>query len=115
MTNNSESRRPSDRSFISPAGTADEQQITLRSPAELADALPYMLGFHPSDSLVMVAVHGEGGGFGGRLRVGMPNGRTPPDRSPTASSAAANGAASSPTASSSTSARSRAGRRAARG
>ncbi|MFJ9943794.1 DUF4192 domain-containing protein [Streptomyces erythrochromogenes] len=72
MTNSSESRRPSDRSFISPAGTADEPQITLRSPAELADALPYMLGFHPSDSLVMVAVHGEGGRFGGRLRVGIP-------------------------------------------
>lgn len=31
-----------------------------------------MLGFHPSDSLVMVAVHGEAGRFGGRLRVGIP-------------------------------------------
>ncbi|MDJ0381933.1 DUF4192 domain-containing protein [Streptomyces sp. G-G2] len=49
-----------------------DAQITLRSPAELADALPYMLGFHPTDSLVMVAVHGEGGRFGGRLRVGIP-------------------------------------------
>ncbi|MEV8535440.1 DUF4192 domain-containing protein [Streptomyces sp. NPDC051211] len=50
----------------------DGPQITLRSPAELADALPYMVGFHPNDSLVMVAVHGEGGRFGGRLRVGLP-------------------------------------------
>ncbi|WP_079273286.1 DUF4192 domain-containing protein [Streptomyces sp. TN58] len=73
MTNNNASRRPSDRSSsTSPAATAYEPQITLRSPAELADALPYMLGFHPSDSLVMVAVHGEGGRFGGRLRVGIP-------------------------------------------
>ncbi|MFB7265385.1 DUF4192 domain-containing protein [Streptomyces nojiriensis] len=73
MTNNHESRTPSDRPSISPAGAATGPQITLRSPAELADALPYMLGFHPTDSLVMVAVHGEGGRFGGRLRVGIPS------------------------------------------
>lgn len=72
MTNNSESRTPSDRPSTSTAGSATDPRITLRSPAELADALPYMLGFHPTDSLVMVAVHGEGGRFGGRLRVGIP-------------------------------------------
>ncbi|MFJ3925102.1 DUF4192 domain-containing protein [Streptomyces sp. NPDC090022] len=55
-----------------PSGPSTDPQITLRSPAELADALPYMVGFHPTDSLVMVAVHGEGGRFGGRLRVGIP-------------------------------------------
>ncbi|MFI5866276.1 DUF4192 domain-containing protein [Streptomyces sp. NPDC051546] len=54
------------------SGGVDASRITLRSPAELADALPYMLGFHPTDSLVMVAVHGEAGRFGGRLRVGIP-------------------------------------------
>ncbi|KIF05195.1 hypothetical protein PL81_14515, partial [Streptomyces sp. RSD-27] len=57
---------------MSPAGASDAPEITLRSPAELADALPYMLGFHPTDSLVMVAVHGASGRFGGRLRVGIP-------------------------------------------
>ncbi|MYQ81637.1 hypothetical protein GTW64_31490 [Streptomyces sp. SID4923] len=31
-------------------GPSEEQQITLRGPAELADALPYLMGFHPSDS-----------------------------------------------------------------
>ncbi|MCM9082300.1 DUF4192 domain-containing protein [Streptomyces spororaveus] len=76
MTNNHEARTPSDRPSVSPdgaaTGPATGPQITLRSPAELADALPYMLGFHPTDSLVMVAVHGEGGRFGGRLRVGIP-------------------------------------------
>ncbi|MBT2455879.1 DUF4192 domain-containing protein [Streptomyces sp. ISL-86] len=73
MTKNHESRIPSGgASKGSPSGSATEPQITLRSPAELADALPYMLGFHPTDSLVMVAVHGEGGRFGGRLRVGIP-------------------------------------------
>ncbi|MER5780709.1 DUF4192 domain-containing protein [Streptomyces mobaraensis] len=46
--------------------------VTLRSPAELADALPYLLGFHPNDSIVLVALHGEGRRFGGRLRLGIP-------------------------------------------
>lgn len=56
-----------------PTGPADEQQqITLRGPAELADALPYMLGFHPTDSIVLVALHGGRGRFGGRLRLGIP-------------------------------------------
>ncbi|MFD9970982.1 DUF4192 family protein [Streptomyces sp. NPDC059011] len=57
-----------------PTGPADgeQQQITLRSPAELVDALPYMLGFHPTDSIVLVALHGRRGRFGGRLRLGIP-------------------------------------------
>ncbi|MFF0436370.1 DUF4192 domain-containing protein [Streptomyces sp. NPDC004327] len=53
-------------------GSSAAQQITLRGPAELADALPFMLGFHPSDSVVLVALHGERGRFGGRVRVGIP-------------------------------------------
>ncbi|MFF0482103.1 DUF4192 domain-containing protein [Streptomyces sp. NPDC004435] len=48
------------------------RQITLRSPAELADALPFVLGFHPTDSVVLVALHGANGRFGGRIRVGIP-------------------------------------------
>ncbi|MFI2779179.1 DUF4192 domain-containing protein [Streptomyces sp. ALB3] len=54
-------------------GPSDAQQITLRGPAELADALPYLLGFHPDDSVVMVALHGGRGRFGGRLRMGIPH------------------------------------------
>ncbi|MET9362402.1 DUF4192 domain-containing protein [Streptomyces sp. NPDC006632] len=46
--------------------------MTLRGPAELADALPYLLGFHPTDSAVLVALHGKSGRFGGRVRVGLP-------------------------------------------
>lgn len=53
-------------------GTTETQQITLRGPAELADALPFMLGFHPNDSVVLVALHGEHGRFGGRVRLGIP-------------------------------------------
>ncbi|WP_418959537.1 DUF4192 domain-containing protein [Streptomyces tritici] len=58
-------------------GPADQHQITLRGPAELADALPFVLGFHPTDSVVLVALHGERGRFGGRLRLGIP--RSPVD------------------------------------
>ncbi|MGD9483967.1 DUF4192 domain-containing protein [Streptomyces sp. TRM70308] len=50
-----------------------EPHVTLRGPGELADALPYLLGYHPDDSIVVVAVHGEAGRFGGRIRVGIPS------------------------------------------
>ncbi|MFE9626101.1 DUF4192 domain-containing protein [Streptomyces sp. NPDC006527] len=54
------------------AGTA--HQVTLRTPAELADALPYLLGYRPEDSIVLVALHDRGGRgrFGGRARLGIP-------------------------------------------
>ncbi|MGW2118825.1 DUF4192 domain-containing protein, partial [Streptomyces zhihengii] len=64
------------------SGRPDAQQITLRSPAELADALPYMMGFQPSDSIVLVALHGRRGRFGGRVRLGIP--RSPAEWSPVA-------------------------------
>ncbi|MFG3589279.1 DUF4192 domain-containing protein [Streptomyces sp. NPDC047990] len=49
-------------------------RITLRTPAELADALPYLLGYRPEDSIVLAALHdGERRGrFGGRARLGIP-------------------------------------------
>ncbi|WP_042173014.1 DUF4192 domain-containing protein [Streptomyces sp. NBRC 110035] len=51
-----------------------EQQVTLRTPAELADALPYLLGYHPEDSIVLVALYDKDGRgrFGGRARLGIP-------------------------------------------
>lgn len=56
---------------------AHDSQVTLRTPAELADALPYLLGYRPEDSMVLVALHDrEGGGrFGGRARLGIPASR----------------------------------------
>ncbi|MFH8765322.1 DUF4192 domain-containing protein [Streptomyces althioticus] len=52
----------------------DPQQVTLRTPAELADAVPYLLGYRPEDSMVLVSLHdtGERGRFGGRARLGIP-------------------------------------------
>ncbi|MBT2387754.1 DUF4192 domain-containing protein [Streptomyces sp. ISL-11] len=74
MTNPNDSARPAAPS--TPASDPHaEQQVTLCSPAELADALPYLMGFQPDDSLVMVALHGERGRFGGRLRLGIPSAR----------------------------------------
>lgn len=62
MTNHSEA-----------AGGSGEPTIMLRSPAELADALPYLMGFHPDDSVVLVASHGGRRAFGGRVRLGIPD------------------------------------------
>ncbi|MFJ6570593.1 DUF4192 domain-containing protein [Streptomyces sp. NPDC091292] len=58
---------------IGPSG--HQEQVTLRSPSELADALPYLLGYRPEDSIVLVAVHDRNGqgGFGGRARLGIPD------------------------------------------
>ncbi|MDQ0598415.1 hypothetical protein QF037_002760 [Streptomyces canus] len=55
-------------------GHSAEHQVTLRTPAELADALPYLLGYRPEDSIVLVALHDRGGRgrFGGRARLGIP-------------------------------------------
>ncbi len=51
-----------------------EHQVTLRTPAELADAVPYLLGYRPEDSIVLVALHDRAGRgrFGGRARLGIP-------------------------------------------
>ncbi|NEA97546.1 DUF4192 domain-containing protein [Streptomyces sp. SID13726] len=51
-----------------------EHQVTLRTPGELADALPYLLGYRPEDSIVLVSLHDRGGRgrFGGRARLGIP-------------------------------------------
>lgn len=86
MTNHSETTGPSDNDGITGPHRADqvactaydghgaEHEVTLRTPAELADALPYLLGYRPEDSIVLVALHDRGGRgrFGGRARLGIP-------------------------------------------
>ncbi|MFG2358219.1 DUF4192 domain-containing protein [Streptomyces sp. NPDC048521] len=79
MTNHSETTGPFENSDLSgrepsTAASAHDTQVTLRTPAELADALPYLLGYRPEDSMVLVALHDrEGKGrFGGRARLGIP-------------------------------------------
>ncbi|MFC9281894.1 DUF4192 family protein [Streptomyces collinus] len=79
MTNHGESTGPFENGDIlgrEPLNerSAHDPQVTLRTPAELADALPYLLGYRPEDSIVLVALHDrEGRGrFGGRARLGIP-------------------------------------------
>ncbi|MBW8792945.1 MAG: DUF4192 family protein [Streptomyces sp.] len=79
MTNHSETTGPSENADITrgagPLGpSAHDTQVTLRTPAELADALPYLLGYRPEDSMVLVALHDRAGRgrFGGRARLGIP-------------------------------------------
>lgn len=57
-----------------PTGPCGEHQVTLRTPAELADALPYLLGYRPEDSIVLVALRDRDGRgrFDGRARLGIP-------------------------------------------
>ncbi|MCQ4082981.1 DUF4192 domain-containing protein [Streptomyces sp. RB6PN25] len=67
MTQHTDSSRSS-----RPSRPSEETQVTLHGPADLAEALPYLMGFHPDDSIVMIALHGARGRFGGRLRLGIP-------------------------------------------
>ncbi|MER5480323.1 DUF4192 domain-containing protein [Streptomyces sp. NPDC002734] len=71
------SRNEADGAGAAPGGAAPDSllpQVTLRSTGELADALPYLLGHRPEDSMVLVALHDSGrqGRFGGRARLGIP-------------------------------------------
>ncbi|MEU6576354.1 DUF4192 domain-containing protein [Streptomyces sp. NPDC046805] len=83
MTNHSETTGPSENDGIAGRGdtsnacAAHESQVTLRTPAELADALPYLLGYRPEESIVLVALHDRDGRgrFGGRARLGIPASR----------------------------------------
>ncbi|MFI7351824.1 DUF4192 domain-containing protein [Streptomyces sp. NPDC049936] len=86
MTNHSETTGPSDsggvprpeqpgrKALTTYEGPGDEHQVTLRTPAELADALPYLLGYRPEDSIVLAALRDRDGRgrFGGRARLGIP-------------------------------------------
>jgi hypothetical protein len=42
---------------------------TLRSPSELLAAVPYFFGFHPTDSLVLLAFHGKHVAFQARIDI----------------------------------------------
>ncbi|MFD4632823.1 DUF4192 domain-containing protein [Streptomyces sp. NPDC058284] len=71
--NHSEAADPIDpNGSTRPRSSFDEPVVTLRTPAELADALPYLLGFKPEKSIVLIALHGDQGRFGGRVRLGVP-------------------------------------------
>ncbi|MFG2813022.1 DUF4192 domain-containing protein [Streptomyces sp. NPDC048410] len=78
MTNHSETTGPFENGDIT-AGVpfsgpiTPDTPIALRTSAELADALPYLLGYRPEDSMVLVSLL-DRGNFGGRARLGIPAG-----------------------------------------
>ncbi|WP_254909768.1 DUF4192 domain-containing protein, partial [Micromonospora sp. NBS 11-29] len=39
--------------------STERPRLSVRSPADLVAAVPYLLGFHPADSVVVVAVRGQ--------------------------------------------------------
>ncbi|CAL9425128.1 hypothetical protein SUDANB105_01924 [Streptomyces sp. enrichment culture] len=84
MTNHGETTDPFNTSENGDITGREAHRVTLRTPAELADALPYLLGYRPEDSIVLVALHDRGGGgrFGGRARLGIPT--NPDDWAPVA-------------------------------
>ncbi|MEV7199117.1 DUF4192 domain-containing protein [Streptomyces griseoluteus] len=78
MTNHGETTEPFENGDIAAAVSFDGQitpdtPVALRTPAELADALPYLLGYRPEDSMVLVSLL-DRGNFGGRARLGIPAG-----------------------------------------
>ena len=48
-------------------------RVRLRTPADLIDAVPYLVGFSPQNSLVMLALHGERKRLGIVSRVDLPD------------------------------------------
>ncbi|MGH8890830.1 MAG: DUF4192 family protein, partial [Acidothermaceae bacterium] len=50
-------------------------RVRLRTPADLIDAVPYLVGFTPQNSLVMLALHGERKRLGIVSRVDIPDPR----------------------------------------
>jgi hypothetical protein len=53
--------------------STDHTTVRVNTPTDLIAALPYLLGFHPRESLVLVATRGRtGGSLGLTLRVDLP-------------------------------------------
>jgi hypothetical protein len=61
---------------VTPVVQPDPPRITLRSPGDLIAAVPYLLGFHPRDSVVVVAFHEGRAVFAARSDLPGPD--TPP-------------------------------------
>src|SRR5206468_2256514 len=49
-------------------------EISVRSPGELVDATPYVIGFHPADSLVVLGIEDDRVFFGARHDLPPPDG-----------------------------------------
>ncbi|WP_280716133.1 DUF4192 domain-containing protein [Kitasatospora sp. MAP5-34] len=58
---------------LAPGAPADQLPVRMRGPADMAEMLPYLLGFFPDDSIVAVGLHGPALQQGGVIRVDIPD------------------------------------------
>ena len=65
---------------LSAGGDVEAPLVRLRSPAQVVEAVPYLIGYHPSDSVVVVSTRGPHGRVGLTLRLDLP----PPEHHPEA-------------------------------
>ncbi|GAA2794998.1 DUF4192 domain-containing protein [Kitasatospora sp. CM 4170] len=56
-----------------PFGPAGPRTVTMRGPADMAELLPYLLGFYPDDSIVAVGLQGRDLHQGGVIRLDLPD------------------------------------------
>ena len=59
MSSTGPAERPSSRAAGCRHDLDRPSQLAVRSPADLIAAVPYLLGFHPADSVVAVALRGR--------------------------------------------------------
>ncbi|MFD0328716.1 DUF4192 family protein [Streptacidiphilus monticola] len=50
----------------------DTPVVRMRTPGDVAEALPYLLGFYPSDSVVALGLQGQRRRQGGTVRIDIP-------------------------------------------
>ncbi|MFJ6622828.1 DUF4192 family protein [Kitasatospora sp. NPDC091335] len=58
--------------ILSLGPASGHRQVVMRGPADMAELLPYFLGFYPDDSIVAVGLHGPGLHQGGVIRADLP-------------------------------------------
>ncbi|WP_063796123.1 DUF4192 domain-containing protein [Peterkaempfera griseoplana] len=62
-----------DRTAKPDARPSDLPTVKMRGPADMAEMLPYLLGFHPDDSIVALGLQGPDLHQGGTVRLDIPD------------------------------------------
>ncbi|MBV6701487.1 DUF4192 domain-containing protein [Kitasatospora aureofaciens] len=69
---NNDSAMNNERVILSLGPASGHRPVTMRGPADMAELLPYLLGFFPDDSIVAVGLHGPDLHQGGVIRADIP-------------------------------------------
>ncbi|GAB7180675.1 DUF4192 domain-containing protein [Kitasatospora sp. Ki12] len=59
--------------ILSLGPASEHRPVVMRGPADMAELLPYFLGFYPDDSIVAVGLHGPDLRQGGVIRADLPD------------------------------------------